>query len=275
MCIATITAIATTVATSIATAASAAAAIVVGGAAAGSATAAVGGAAVGGAAAGSAAAAAAAAVGGATVGGAAVGGAAATGLGATAFTIGSTSVSWGALGLGALAVGGAVAGGVTSIVSGVQNAKMQEAQAEYMAEMEAENAKTVARQAEALDLQGNQERAQLHGKMLQTKGEARASYAAGGVVLGAGSSADYEADIADTYDLDSRNLNYDIASRKWKLQVQANNAANQSALYKAQAGGYRSQQATSILSGTFNTVGNTANALGGAVSVSDRLGWLY
>ena len=184
MCIATITAIATTVATSIATAASAAAAIVVGGAAAGSATAAVGGAAVGGAAAGSAAAAAAAAVGGATVGGAAVGGAAATGLGATAFTIGSISVSWGALGLGALAVGGAVAGGVTSIVSGVQNVKMQEAQAKYMAEMEAENAKAVARQAEALDLQGNQERAQLHGKMLQTKGEARASYAAGGVAEG-------------------------------------------------------------------------------------------
>ena len=256
MCIATITAIATATATAIATAASAAAA---------AATAAV-------AAVGSAA----AAVGGAVASGAAaIGSTVAGGLGATAFTIGSTSVSWGALGLGALAVGGAVAGGVTSIVSGVQNVKMQEAQAEYMAEMEAENAKAVARQAEALDLQGNQERAQLHGKMLQTKGEARASYAAGGVVLGAGSSADYEADIADTYDLDSRNLNYDIASRKWKLQVQANNAANQSALYKAQAGGYRSQQATSILSGTFNTVGNTANALGGAISVSDRLGWLY
>lgn len=263
MCIATITAIATATATAIATAASAAAAAATAAVAAvGSAAAAVGGAVASGAAA---------------IGSTVASGAAAvwSGLGATAFTIGSTSVSWGALGLGALAVGGAVAGGVTSIVSGVQNAKMQEAQAEYMAEMEAENAKTAARQAEALELQGNQERSQLHGKMLQTKGDARASYAAGGVVLGAGSSADYEADIADAYDLDSRNLNYDIASKKWKLQVQANNAANQSALYKAQAGGYKSQQTTSILSGIFNNIGNTASALGGAVSASDKLGWLY
>ena len=262
MCIATITAIATATATAIATAASAAAAAATAAVAAvGTAAAAVGSAVAGGAAA---------------VGGTLAGAASWTAgvLGSTAFTIGSASVSWGAVGLGALAIGGAVAGGITSVVSGIQNAQMQEAQAEYMAQVEAENAKTAARQAEAIDLQGNQERASLRNKMLQTKSEARNAYAAGGVVLGAGSTADYEADVADAYDLDSRNLNYDIKSKKWKLQVSANNSANQSALYRAQAGGYRSQKTTSLLSGTFNAIGNAASAFGGAISASSKLGWI-
>lgn len=215
----------------------------------------------------SAAASAAAAVGSAA---AAVG----TAAGATAFTVGTTSVSWGALGLGTLALGGAMAGGVMSTVSGIQNAQMQEEQANYMAAVEEQNRKLALRQAEAIDVQGNQERASLRNSMLQTKGEARNAYAAGGVVLGSGSSADYEADIADAYDLDSRNLEYDIASRKWKLQVEAANSASQASLYRAQASGYRSSRTTTLLGGLFSTAGNSANALGSAVDTSSKLGWI-
>lgn len=244
MCILSITAIATSVATAVASAATSAAAAV------GTAAAAVG------TAAGATA---------STVGG---------WLGATAFTIGTTSVSWGALGLGTLALGGAVAGGVMSTVSGIQNAQMQEEQAEYMASVEAQNRKLALRQAEAVDVQGNQERASLRNSMLQTKGEARNAYAASGVVLGSGSSADYEADIADAYDLDSRNLEYDIASRKWKLQVEAANSATQASLYRAQASGYRSSRTTSLLGGLLGTAGNSASALGGAISTSSKLGWI-
>lgn len=215
----------------------------------------------------SAAASAAAAVGSAA---AAVG----TAAGATAFTVGTTSVSWGALGLGTLALGGALAGGVMSTVSGIQNAQMQEEQANYMAAVEEQNRKLALRQAEAIDVQGNQERTSLRNSMLQTKGEARNAYAAGGVVLGSGSSADYEADIADAYDLDSRNLEYDIASRKWKLQVEAANSASQASLYRAQASGYRSSRTTSLLGGLLGTAGNSASALGGAINTSSKLGWI-
>lgn len=168
----------------------------------------------------------------------------------------------------------AAAGSVVSTVMGVQQLGQAEAAAKYQADLSEQNRKLALRQAEAVDVQGNQERNQLRLKMLDTKGEARNAYAAGGVVLGSGSSADYEADIADAYDLDSRNLEYDIASRKWKLQLEANNSANQAALYRAQAGSYRSSRTPSLLGGVFGSAGSALGAAGGAVGISSKLGWM-
>lgn len=152
-------------------------------------------------------------------------------------------------------------------IAAYQNSKMQEYQAEYMADLEAENARLATRQGEAIDLQGNQERLQLYNSMKQARGTARTSYAAGGVVLGSGSSADYEADIADAYDLDSRNLNYDIASRKWQAQVQAANATNQASLYKAQASSYRATRAVSVLNGAFGDLGTTLSTAASVITL--------
>ena len=157
----------------------------------------------------------------------------------------------------------AAAGGVVSIISGIQQADQAADAAEYQADIANQNRKLALRQAEQTDIQGNQERTQLRLQMLDAKGEARNAYAASGVVLGSGSSADYEADIADAYDLDSRNLEYDIASRKWKLQVEAANYANQASLYNAQAAGYKSSKTTSLLGGIFNT---TSSVLSSAAS---------
>lgn len=157
----------------------------------------------------------------------------------------------------------AAAGGVVSIVAGVQQANQAADAAKYQADLAEQNQRLALRQAEQTDLQGNQERNQLRLQMLDAKGEARNAYAASGVVLGSGSSADYEADIADAYDLDSRNLEYDIASRKWKHQVEAANYASQAALYNAQAAGYKSSKTTSLLGGIFNT---TSSVLGSAAS---------
>ena len=164
-------------------------------------------------------------------------------------------------GLAAIAsVSTSLVGGIVETVSSVRQAEQAADMAEYQANLAEQNRKLALRQAEQTDLQGNQERNQLRLRMLDAKGEARNAYAASGVVLGSGSSADYEADIADAYDLDSRNLEYDIASRKWKLQMEAANYANQGALYRSQAAGYRQSRTTSLLGGIFNTAGSTVES---------------
>lgn len=174
----------------------------------------------------------------------------------TAITLGSVLPGLAAIALASTSL----VGGIVETVSGVRQAEQAADMAEYQANLAEQNRKLALRQAEQTDLQGNQERNQLRLRMLDAKGEARNAYAAGGVVLGSGSSADYEADIADAYDLDSRNLEYDIASRKWKLQVEAANYANQGALYRSQAAGYRQSRTTSLLGGIFNTAGSTVES---------------
>jgi uncharacterized protein (DUF58 family) len=169
---------------------------------------------------------------------------------------------------------GAAVGGTLATVSAVQQAEAAQEQAEFQASIERENAKLAAIEAENIELQANQDRHQLRLKMLASKGEARAAYAAGGVVLGAGSSADYEADIADAYDLDKRNLNYDIAQKKWQAKVQSINASNQASLYTAQAHGFGQQKASAALSGVFNTVTDTVGAGVSALNFGAGLGKL-
>lgn len=213
---------------------------------------------------------AAAAAGTATAATAAVAGAATTA--ATAGTTAALSSTASVLGFAAmataeLAIAGSVASGVAGTVAGVQQAEAQKAQAEYMAEVEAENARTAAKHAEAIKLQGNQEKLATYNKMMQTKGTGRAQYAAGNVVLGSGTPNDYEADIADAYDLDMRNLDYDIASRSWQSKVQAVSSANQAANYRAQAEAYGQQKTGSLLSGSVGTLFQGANAVSGVVKL--------
>jgi hypothetical protein len=156
----------------------------------------------------------------------------------------------------------AVVGGILGTVGAVQQAEAQKAAAEYQAEVERENAKLASRQAEAEGLQGNQELNQLRQKMLATQSAGRAEYASSGVVLGAGVAADYEADIADAYDLDKRNLEYDIATRQYRLRVEAANSEGQSGIYGAQAKRYGQKAGMSLLSGSFDTVSSGVDTFG-------------
>lgn len=164
----------------------------------------------------------------------------------------------------------ATVGGALSAVQGYQQAEAAQAQAEYMAQQERENAKLLRQQGEQVKLQGDQEKAQLRLKMLNQKASANTGYAASGVVLGSGSSADYMADIMDAYDLDRRNLNYDIESRKWKSESAAVNAENQAAWYDAQAESYGTAKRTSLFTGMFAT---TANAAGAFLSGTTGASW--
>lgn len=172
-----------------------------------------------------------------------------------------------------LAITGALVGGTLATIGAVQQAEQQEAMAEFYAKQEAENARLAHREAEAIEVMGNQERNKLRLQMLDQRSAARTGYAASGVVLGSGSVLDYEADIADAYDLDSRNLEYDIESRKWQKKVAATNATSQSMMYKSQATGFSRQKTLSLLSGTFNTIKDTTTAtLGAAGSLKKLVG---
>lgn len=171
-----------------------------------------------------------------------------------------------------LAAVGAVSGGAMGIVSGVQQAQNAQAQADYQSKVAEQNARMAQREAEAIELQGNQDRAQLRLKAMDSLSSGRAGYAGNGVVLGQGTAADYEADVLDAYDLDRRNLDYDIASRAWQKQVGAYNSQTQSELYSAQASVYGQQATTSLIGGVFNTVGDTANVGAGAANMLLKMG---
>lgn len=173
-----------------------------------------------------------------------------------------------------LAITGAVVGGVLSTVGAVQQAEQQQAQAEFYAEQEAENARLANRRAEAIEVMGNQERRKLRLQMLDQKSAARTGYAASGVVLGSGSTLDYEADIADAYDLDSRNLEYDIESRKWQQKVAAANASSQAAMYRDAAKAAGRSKTVSLIGGIFNTIGSAGSAALSAFSAVNTLGKL-
>lgn len=191
-------------------------------------------------------------------------------VGATTAAATAASVSTAALGVAStfattatglvteIAVAGALVGGIAGTVGAVQQAEQQRAEAEFYAEQAEENARLSRREAEAIEVMGNQEKLQLRQKMLAQKSSGRAGYAAGGVVLGSGTTLDYEADIADAYDSDARNLEYDIKSRKWQKQVEAANATDQASMYRVKANYAEKSKTTSLISGVFNTIGDTA-----------------
>lgn len=282
MCIislATATSIATALGTALASAASAVAgAVGTAGAAVGSAAGAVGSA-VGSAAAtaGSAVASAASSVAGWA--------------GTTAFTVGGINVTNGGLVAGGISATNALASGIVNTVSGVQSANANAAYAEqmgaasqYQADLEAANARRENLLAANVEKQGDQERLQLRLNMLDQLGKGRAAYGAAGVVLGSGSPADFEADVADAYDLDRRNLDYDIANRAYQHRMGAYNSTIQSGLlrqqserYGDQADNFRTQAATSLVGGIFNTVSDTVKsgvtgALAGSYSPLTKAG---
>ena len=176
----------------------------------------------------------------------------------TATAIGATVIGVSAV-AGVVSIGAAIAGGVLGTVSSMQAAEAQKQQAKFQASQAEENARLSYRHAEHIELQANQKRAALLMESQQKRGAARAGFAANGVVLGSGVTADYEADIANAYDLDLKNYNYDVASQAWQAKVQGVNEANSVALYRAQAEMYGQQKTTSLLGGLIGTVGSTAS----------------
>lgn len=159
----------------------------------------------------------------------------------------------------------AVASAAASAVSSAQQSRTQKKMADFQEDVARNNAEMANRHANNIERQADQRRMALRRNMLQQQGTARAGYASQGVVLGSGVVLDYEADIANAYDLDLRNLNYDVASKAWQTRVEGTGQMNQSKLHAVEAKAYNRQMLFNLL-GAQGTIGSTA--AGGAAQVS-------
>lgn len=170
-----------------------------------------------------------------------------------------------------VAITAAVAGGVVGMVSSIQQSEAATKQAKYQAEVAEANALLAERQAERVDLAADRRRHALLMESQQTRGSARAGFASGGVVLASGTHLDYEADIAQTYDLDLKNLEYDVANRKWQARVQSANDTAQSELFAMQADAYAQKKTMTYIGGPISILGDTAKAVGSGLSTAGAL----
>lgn len=137
---------------------------------------------------------------------------------------------------GAITVGlvmGALTAGTQAYAAHEQK-KASDAALDYNRAVAEANAKSADDYARSIAQQGEWEKRRLALEYMQKEGQARTQYAAAGVALGSGTAADYMADIADAYDLDSRQLDYDIRSRVYQAKVQGANFRNEAGLYAVQ-----------------------------------------
>jgi hypothetical protein len=162
----------------------------------------------------------------------------------------------------------AAASATVNAVASAQQSRTQKKMAEFQEDVARNNAEMANRHANNIERQADQRRMALRRNMLQQQGTARAEYASQGVVLGSGVVLDYEADIANAYDLDLRNLNYDVASKAWQTRVEGTGQMNQSKLYAVEAKAHNRQMLFNLL-GAQGTIGSTV--AGGAADVA----WYY
>ena len=196
-----------------------------------------------------------------------------TALGAST-AAGATAAGIGAVAAEVIGIGATLAGGIASTVGGIQQQQAIAEQAEFQAKAEDENAKIAAQSAEANQLQANQKRLALLNQMRQMQGRVRTDFAGRGVVLGSGTPNDFEADLADSYDMDRRNLEYDVASKSWQYKVNEAGHRQQADLYRAQAKGARALIPGVAAGGLLSTAGNLAQSGLSSLSLGMELGVL-
>ena len=137
--------------------------------------------------------------------------------------------------------------------SSYQSNKAAKREAEFNADMARANAEEAERSASSIRQQGEWERRKLALETLEKQGKSRTAYAASGVALGAGTPNSYEADIKDAYELDLRQLDYDISMRAYQAEQERADYLNQASMFKAQAGNFAKKSRivrTSLLMGT-------------------------
>jgi hypothetical protein len=153
----------------------------------------------------------------------------------------------------------AAASATVNAVASAQQSRTQKKMAEFQEDVARNNAEMANRHANNIERQADQRRMALRRNMLQQQGTARAEYASQGVVLGSGVVLDYEADIANAYDLDLRNLNYDVASQAWQTRVEGTGQMNQSKLYAVEAKAYKQKMIYGALGSQLSTWSDMAS----------------
>ena len=205
-----------------------------------------------------------------------IGGVTAASIGAS---IGATGTAATVAGVGIMAaetigVAATVAGGIASTVGGIQQQQAIAEQAEFQAKVEDQNAKIAAQSAEANQLQANQKRLALLNQMRQMQGRVRTDFAGRGVVLGSGTPNDFEADLADSYDMDRRNLEYDVASKSWQYKVNEAGHRQQAATAGNLAQGALSSFSLGTELGLFGKGKDAASAMNGAWGTAQKSDWM-
>lgn len=124
----------------------------------------------------------------------------------------------------------AIASTAISVTSSVQQANAQQAQAEYEAQVNMQNAK-IAQENAAQERQTGIEEARLQRmKTLQAVGSQQAAMAANGVDISQGTSLDIVEDTAAMGELDALQLQYNYEKKALAYEQQANNFTNQANL---------------------------------------------
>jgi len=152
---------------------------------------------------------------------------------------------------GTLMIIGGIVGASLLGTAAVYTSEAQKHSAAYNSRIAEVNAKAAKDYANSIEAQGEWKHKKLATESLLEFGKARTSYAAAGVALGAGTPNDYEADIADAYELDSRQLDYDIQSQKYQALMQGADYYNQSKLHSLEASQAKSMMPINIMTGGF------------------------
>jgi hypothetical protein len=130
----------------------------------------------------------------------------------------------------------------------------------YQAQMDRYNQQIAEHQAKDAEAMGQQDRERLRERYAKLKGEGRANFAAGNIMLGSGTPQHWEDEADYLYSWDDAALRDNAAKDAWGFRTQGVAYGNQSRL--------------SLLSGKHaghaGGLGAGTSLLGGASSVSDR-----
>lgn len=150
----------------------------------------------------------------------------------------------------ALGVVGGIASGVVGGISSYQQGKAQQAQYNYQAQVDAENAR-VAQNNAALERQQGIEEARLQRmKALKSVGSQQAAMAANGLDITQGTPLDVIEDTAAMGELDALQTRHNYERKALAYEANANNFSNQSNLdYFASKNAYSAGKMNALASG--------------------------
>jgi hypothetical protein len=141
-----------------------------------------------------------------------------------------------------------------------QQGKSQQAQYNYQAQVDANNAQIVEWQAQDAIKRGDIEEQQHRLKVAQLAGRQRSALAASGVDVSSGSALDVLGDTAELGELDALTIRSNAAREAYNYRVQASNAQAASSLNALSAKNAK----------TSSYIGATSSLLSGANSMADK-----
>lgn len=137
------------------------------------------------------------------------------------------------IGLETLAIIGTLASTGMSVMGSIQQGKAAEAQANYQAQVSANNAQVAKMQAEDAIKRGKQEEEEHRVQVRRMLGAQRAGIAGSGFDLGDATSQDILGDTAAMGEFDALQIRSNAAREAWGYEVQGSNFTAEAQLQRA------------------------------------------